>query len=97
VAQLLDASFVDGVVNRGAAAGARFDDLVAKRSASPVKAWMICGSSSKVMTKASSLFVAEDSKEKIDGSVLLEFDAVADAVGSVQQTCRCAAGDRSAC
>jgi len=45
---------------------------------------MICGSSSKVMTRLR-LCCGEDSEEKIDGGVLLELDAVADAVGSVQQ------------
>ena len=50
--QLRGASFVDGVVDSRAAAGARAGDLVAQRASIAGEGLRICGSSSKVMTKA---------------------------------------------
>ena len=46
-----------------------------------MKAWTTCGSSSKVFVSPPS----QNAKEKIDGCVLLELDAIADAIGGVHQ------------
>src|SRR5712692_227357 len=85
MAQLFDASFKNRVVDRGAAARARLDDLVAQRS-------RVAGEALKDLRliveghhKSFILVAAEHAEQKIDRSVLLELDAVADAVGSIQQ------------
>src|SRR5712664_3215118 len=85
MAQLFHARFINRVVDRGAAARARLGDLVAQRS-------RIAGESLEDLRlvveghhESFILVMAEHAEQKIDRSVLLELDAVANAVGSIQQ------------
>jgi len=93
VAQLLDARFINRVVDRGASARACLGDLVAQRPRIAGKGLDDCGSSSKVITKASSLLRRSTLKQKIDRSVLLKFEA-SRILFEVSSNMRCAAADR---
>src|SRR5207248_238400 len=83
--QLFRTSFIDGVVDRRAAARARSHDLVAQRSRIAGKAlddlrFVIEGHDERFIFVA-----AQHAEKKADRSILLEFDAVANAVRSVEQ------------
>src|SRR5260370_26324082 len=85
MAQLFDASFVDRVVDGGAASGFRPGDLVAQGSRVPRETLDDLRLVVEGHHKSFILIAAQHAKQKIDRSILLELDAVADAVGSVQQ------------
>src|SRR5205807_10126307 len=85
MAQLFHARFINRVVNRRATASARFGDLVAQGSRVAGE-WLddlrlVVESHHKRFILAA----AQHTEKKIDRSVLLELDAVADAGGGIQQ------------
>ena len=83
--QLFRTSFVDGVVNRGAAARTRAHDLVAQ---CPGIAGERLDNLRFIIESHDERFVfiaTQHAEEKIHGSVLFKFNAVANAVGSVEQ------------
>src|SRR5260221_11078386 len=83
--EFLDAGLVDGVVNGGAAAGASAQDLVAQFAG----VWGEALNDLRLVVERHHeglvLAAAQDAKEKIVCGVLFKFDAVANAVGSIQQ------------
>src|SRR2546429_426385 len=85
MAQLFQARFIDRVVNSGAAARARLGDLVTQCSGVAGEALDDLRLVVEGHRKSLIFIAAKHAEQKIDGSVLLELDAVANAVGSVQQ------------
>src|SRR5690349_10294423 len=83
--QLFRASFVNCVVNRGAAAGARSHNLIAQGSRIAGEALdnlrlVVEGHDERFIFVA-----AKHAEKKADRSVLFELDAVANAVGRVEE------------
>src|SRR5258707_2616954 len=85
IAQLLRASFVDGVIDCGASAGASLVDFIAKQGAVSRKALNDLRLVVKGHCERLVFSTAQNAVEKIDGGLLLEFQTVPDAVGSVQK------------
>ena len=82
---MFSASVVDGVVNGSAAPGAGLVNLIAEKAAIACERLddlrlLVKGHRESLISPPT-----EDAVEKIDGSFLFEFDAVSNAVGSVQK------------
>ena len=85
MAQLLHARLVNRVVNRRAAARARLGDLVAQCSRIAGEGLHDLRLVVESHHKCFIFIAAQHAEQKIDRSVLLELDAVADAIGGIQQ------------
>ena len=96
MAQFIVARGIDGVVNGGAAAGAGLEDFVAQGAGVAGETLQDLRLVVEGHDEGFVFVVAQDAEEEIGGGFLFEFEAVADAVGSVERACRCGAGDRSA-
>ena len=85
MAQLFHARIINRVVDRCAASGFRPGDLVAQRTRVTGERLDNLRFVVEGHHKGFIFIAAKHAKQKINRSVLLKFDAVADAVGSVQQ------------
>src|SRR5690242_14396673 len=85
MAQLLHTGIVNRVVDRRAAASARLGDLVAQSARIPGEGLDDLRLVVEGHYKGFIFVAAQDAEKKVDGSVLLKLDAVANAVGGVQE------------
>ena len=85
MAQFIHACGVDGVVNGGAAACARLENFVAQGSGIAGEFLDHLRLVVKGHDEGFVFVMAQDAEEEIGGGVLFEFQAVANAVGSVEQ------------
>jgi len=85
VAEFLHASLINGVVDGRAAAGARAVDFVAQEAGVAGERLDDLRLVVEGHDEGFVFAVAEDAEEEVVGGVLLELDAVADAVGSVHE------------
>src|ERR1700730_9467761 len=85
MAELLGTGIVNGVVDGGAAAGAGLDDFVAQASGIIGERLDESGLIVEGHDESLILIVADHAEQEGGGGVLLEFKAVADAVGSVHE------------
>ena len=85
MAEFLHAGLINGVVDGGAAAGAGADDLVAQQTGIGGKRLNHLRLIVKSHHECFVFAVAHHAEEEIISSVLLKLDAVADAVGCVEQ------------
>jgi hypothetical protein len=85
VAQLIFTGLVNGVVDCGAAAGARVYNLISKLVRFAGEVLQNLRLIVEGHHKCSVLVATQDAIEKIHGGILLELDAVSDAVGSIKE------------